>query len=57
MTNVIYTKVKHVEYMKLVEKCETLEKENAKLKAELKKTTVKSEKAAETAETKKGGNK
>lgn len=52
----IYTKVKHTDYMKLIERCATLEKENAKLKAELKKVTAK-EKVETKVETKKGGNK
>lgn len=51
----IYTQVKHTEYMKLINTCEALTKENAKLKAELKKATAK--KAEEKTETKKGGNK
>ena len=57
----IYTKVKHSEYLKLIERCEALEKENAKLKAELKKSAVKvitkvEVKTDEKVETKKGGN-
>ena len=60
----IYAKVKHSEYLKLIERCETLEKENAKLKAELKKATAKviaktevqPEKVEVKTETKKGGN-
>ena len=52
MANEIYTKVKHVEYRKLIEKCEFLEKENADLKARLEKATAKSEVKTET---KKGG--
>lgn len=67
----IYTRVKHADYIKLVERCETLEKENAKLKAELKKKPakvianieVKTDELVNTAmkeikkEIKKGGNK
>lgn len=61
----IYTKVPRIEYLTLIRKCETLEKENAKLKADLKKATTKTEVKADekTAETKaekeikKGGNK
>jgi uncharacterized small protein (DUF1192 family) len=44
-------KIKHVDYMKLLERVGALEKENAKLKADLKKASVKSEKT----EIKKGG--
>lgn len=51
----IYTQVKHTDYLKLINRCEALENENAKLKAELKRATAK--KAEEKTETKKGGNK
>lgn len=58
MANDIYTRVPHLEYMKLIKRVETLEKENAKLKADLKKATAKVEVKTEAkAETKKGGNK
>lgn len=60
----IYAKVKHSEYLKLIERCKTLESENAKLKADLAKATAKviakpeiqPEKAEVKTETKKGGN-
>lgn len=58
----IYTKVPHAEYKKLIERVGTLEKENAMLKAELKKANAKAvvknvENKVEKTETKKGGNK
>ena len=51
----IYAKVEHTEYIKLLERVDMLEKENARLKAELKKATAIFK--AEKKETKKGGNK
>ena len=59
----IYTKVPHVEYMKLIKRCEDLEKEVAALKADLKKANAAkvavtaAPKTVEKTETKKGGNK
>lgn len=54
----IYTKVKHTDYLKLIERNKALEAEVAELRAKVKKLTAKPEKTAETkTETKKGGNK
>lgn len=56
----VFTKVKHTDYLKLIKHCEALETENAQLRAELKKATVKAEKTEKNEtkiETKKGGNK
>lgn len=58
--NEIYTRVPSTEYRKLIKEVEDLKKENATLKADLKKATAKSDKAEikiETKEPKKGGNK
>lgn len=57
MPNEIFTKVPHIEYMKLIERCDTLEKEVARLTAELRKAkAVKVAKVEPTTETK-GDNK